>query len=97
MSNISSSTEKRKGFSLSAFIQDSRSVGVLLLICTAASITITNIPAIGLVYEGFWETNIPLLNKFNLPHSPLEIINDFLMVLFFFNVGMEIKREAVVG
>ncbi len=97
MSNISSSTEKRKGFSLSAFIQDSRSVGVLLLICTAASITITNIPAIGLVYEGFWETNIPLLNKLNLPHSPLEIINDFLMVLFFFSVGMEIKREAVVG
>lgn len=97
MSNISSSTEKRKGFSLSAFIQDSRSVGVLLLICTAASITITNLPAIGLVYEGFWETNIPLLNKLNLPHSPLEIINDFLMVLFFFSVGMEIKREAVVG
>ena len=97
MSNNSSSSDKAKKFSLSAFIQDSRSVGVLLLICTAASITITNLPAIGIVYEGFWEENFPLLQKLNLPHSPLEIINDFLMVLFFFSVGMEIKREAVVG
>lgn len=61
------------------------------------SIIITNIPSIGMAYEGFWGINIPSLDKLNLPHSPLHIINDLLMVLFFFSVGMEIKREAMVG
>ncbi len=84
-------------FTLANFINDSRSVGILLLVCTAISIIVTNIPVIGVAYEGFWETNIPFLDSINLPHSPLHIINDLLMVLFFFSVGMEIKREVVAG
>lgn len=86
-----------KRFSFSDFITDSRSIGIVLLLCTAASLVITNIPGIGAAYESFWDRSIPFLGKLNLPHSPLEIINDLLMVLFFFSVGMEIKREAVVG
>lgn len=92
----SDTTSKRPNLFM-RFVNDSRSVGILLLACTAVSIIITNIPSIGMAYEGFWGTNIPSLDKLNLPHSPLHIINDLLMVLFFFSVGMEIKREAMVG
>ncbi len=87
----------KKKFTIHNFINDSRSVGVLLLLCTAISIIVTNLPVIGVIYEGFWVTNIPFLDSINLPHSPLHIINDLLMVVFFFNVGMEIKRETVSG
>lgn len=92
----SDTTSKRPNLFM-RFVNDSRSVGILLLACTAVSIIITNIPSIGMAYEGFWGINIPSLDKLNLPHSPLHIINDLLMVLFFFSVGMEIKREAMVG
>lgn len=92
----SDTTSKRPNLFI-RFANDSRSVGILLLACTAVSIIITNIPSIGMAYEGFWGINIPSLDKLNLPHSPLHIINDLLMVLFFFSVGMEIKREAMVG
>ena len=53
------------------FVHDSRSVGILLLACTAISIIVTNIPGIGLAYESFWGMNIPFLESINLPHSPL--------------------------
>lgn len=94
---LDSGKNVKKKFTLANFVNDSRSVGILLLICTAASIIITNIPVIGIGYENFWGINIPSLDSINLPHSPLHIINDLLMVLFFFSVGMEIKREVVAG
>lgn len=92
-----SGTTVNKRFTLANFVHDSRSVGILLLLCTAISLIVTNIPTIGSFYEGFWGINIPFLESKNLPHSPLHIINDLLMVLFFFSVGMEIKREVVSG
>lgn len=92
----SDATAKRPNLFI-RFVHDSRSVGILLLACTAISILITNLPGIGSTYENFWGIHIPALEALNLPHSPLHIINDLLMVLFFFSVGMEIKREAVVG
>ncbi|MDO5664656.1 MAG: Na+/H+ antiporter NhaA [Bacteroidia bacterium] len=88
---------RSKKFSLSDFLHDSRSVGILLLLCTVASLIITNLPGIGEGYNSFWETEIPFLRSINLPHSILHIINDTLMALFFFQVGMEIKRESVIG
>ena len=88
---------KRNKFTLANFIHDSRSVGVLLLLCTTASLIITNLPDVGLAYNGFWEKEIPFLHSLHLPHTVLHLINDALMALFFFQVGMEIKRESVVG
>ena len=84
-------------FTLTDFLHDSRAVGVLLLLCTTASLLITNLPGTGESYNNFWETEIPFLHSIHLPHSILHIINDALMALFFFQVGMEIKRESVVG
>ncbi|OJV33648.1 MAG: Na+/H+ antiporter NhaA [Bacteroidia bacterium 43-41] len=84
-------------FTLTDFLHDSRAVGILLLLCTTASLIITNLPGTGESYNHFWETEIPFLHSIHLPHSILHIINDALMALFFFQVGMEIKRESVVG
>lgn len=89
-------TENRK-FTITDFLHDSRAIGILLLLCTATSLILTNLPGIGENYSQFWETEIPFLHSTHLPHSILHVINDFLMALFFFQVGMEIKRETVVG
>lgn len=89
-------TKSRK-FTITDFLHDSRAVGVLLLLCTTASLILTNLPGIGESYNHFWETEIPFLHSIHLPHSILHVINDALMALFFFQVGMEIKRETVVG
>lgn len=89
-------TKSRK-FTITDFLHDSRSVGVLLLLCTTASLILTNLPGIGENYNNFWETEIPFSHSIHLPHSILHLINDALMAFFFFQVGMEIKRETVVG
>ena len=76
------------------FIQDSRAVGITLLICTVLSLIISNSPW-GNTYLALWNAEVHLSHY--LPHSVLHWINDGLMAIFFFQVGMEIKRELVNG
>lgn len=81
-----------------AFVRDSRSVGILLIICTLISIVITNSSWGGAGYLSFWEW--PLHAPFNgveVPHNLTAFVNDILMAVFFLLVGMEIKREMLVG
>jgi NhaA family Na+:H+ antiporter len=89
---------------LREFVHDSRSIGILLLSCTFISLLIANIPSLSQGYLHFWEANSDgsknhhtHIGILNLPNSFLVIINDFLMVFFFFLAGMEIKRELVCG
>lgn len=81
---------------LHRFINDTRSVGVLLLISSALSIIIANGSG-GENYIRFWDKGVASPSGLHLPHSILHWINDGLMAVFFFLVGMEIKRELVVG
>ncbi len=83
-------------YTLLNFIHDSRSVGILLLCCTAISLVVSNL-SIGKVYHDFWQTEIPVFHSLYLPHSIIHFINDALMAVFFFLAGMEIKREMLVG
>jgi NhaA family Na+:H+ antiporter len=67
--------------------------GILLLITTAISLVWANLPS-GHDYVSFWHKEIAA--------GPLEKsiehwINDGLMVVFFFFVGLEIKREVLAG
>lgn len=79
------------------FIQDSRSVGITLIACTIISLILSN-SIWGDAYVHFWETKISVeVPRLNLPHSVLHIINDGLMTIFFFLVGLEIKRELLIG
>jgi NhaA family Na+:H+ antiporter len=67
--------------------------GLLLLLATVLSLAISN-SAFGESYLRIWETHVGF--------APLEKtvshwINDGLMVIFFFSVGLEIKREVLYG
>jgi len=79
---------------LKFFIADSRSIGILLLLCTGFSLIMSNTVS-GEWYRGIW--NFDILSKVGFLQSPLKWINDFLMSFFFLLAGMEIKRELVNG
>jgi len=49
-------------------------------------------------YFTFWNTHLVIeLGEFHFDETLKEIVNDGLMAIFFFVVGMEIKRELVIG
>lgn len=78
------------------FLNDSRAVGVLLLLCTMFSLIISN-SFFGDWYRGLWNNSLPALHSVYLPSSFGHWINDFLMSFFFLMAGMEIKRELKGG
>ena len=77
-------------------IRDSRSLGIILSLCAIISIIISN-SSWASDYGGFWLTEVHLSDSLQLPHTLVHWINDFLMSVFFFMVGMEIKRELLEG
>jgi NhaA family Na+:H+ antiporter len=79
------------------FINDSRAVGVILLLCTALSLILSN-SFIGDGYRNFWTSSFSSFNgTMHLPSSFGHWINDFMMSFFFLLAGMEIKRELLAG
>lgn len=78
------------------FIKDSRAVGVTLLACTILSLLLAN-SSFNEGYVHLMEAEFHTGSYVLLPHSVLHWINDGLMTLFFFMVGMEIKRELMIG
>ena len=80
--------------------------GIVLLGCVIIAMLLANLPATSLYYRHLLETDLSLM-----VHSPdglidwvfprgmtvEKLINDGLMVIFFFAVGLEIKREIVCG
>ena len=72
--------------------------GGVLLFCTILALTLANIPATAEAFHHFWHLPTTVgIGQFAL-HEPLEFwINDGLMTIFFFVVGLEIKREIVHG
>ncbi len=81
---------------LREFLHDSRAMGIILLSCTVFSLLIANVPG-GEQYVNFWHLSLPGANELLLPGSLLHLINDGLMAVFFFLVGMEIRKELIDG
>jgi NhaA family Na+:H+ antiporter len=71
--------------------------GMVLIFCALAALIWSN-SATGETYEALWHTHLSLgVGDFRID-KPLHIwINDGLMALFFFYVGLEIKHEVKVG
>jgi len=73
--------------------------GILLLIATAVALIWVNSPW-GDSYDAFWNVPVNLsVNGIEIfeGHSLTDFVNDGLMAVFFFVVGLEIKRELVDG
>ena len=71
-----------------------RSTGVLLLVVTIISLFLSN-SFYSENYISFWT-----LERFSFSGHKADflfLINDFLMAIFFLNVGLEIKRELIIG
>ncbi|MBA3415571.1 MAG: Na+/H+ antiporter NhaA [Chloroflexia bacterium] len=90
-------TARLEGFSLREFIHDEAFGGILLLLCALAALVWANSPW-GATYDALWSTELTLGTvQFNLTESLRHWVNDGLMAIFFFVVGLEIKRELLVG
>jgi NhaA family Na+:H+ antiporter len=80
-----------------SFVRNQSIGGVILLFCAIIAIIAAN-SDISEAFSGFWEKKLSVsFNGRVLEMSLVNWINDFLMVIFFFVVGLEIKREMVAG
>ncbi|MFO7755998.1 MAG: Na+/H+ antiporter NhaA [Bacteroidales bacterium] len=71
--------------------------GVLLLGATVLALIWANSP-LGHIYDSIFHYEIGIASShFTLQESVLHWINDGLMVIFFFMIGLEIKREMLIG
>ncbi|MDE6286578.1 MAG: Na+/H+ antiporter NhaA, partial [Muribaculaceae bacterium] len=78
--------------------------GNVLIAATVLALIVANIPQLNTLYFNFWDQEVRLqLGGFNFfshhghPMTLLAFINDALMAVFFFSIGLEIKREILVG
>jgi NhaA family Na+:H+ antiporter len=82
---------------IKAFFAHEAAGGIVLLVAAVLGLALMNSPAAS-IYETLLATHVPVgLAPFALEKSLLHWINDGLMAVFFFLVGLEIKRELVVG
>lgn len=88
------------------FMNQPWSGGVTLLLCVIIAMLLANLPSTSHLYHEFLETELSM--HIMSPDGAIDwvfpqdmtvekFINDILMVIFFFTVGLEIKREVVCG
>lgn len=82
---------------LREFLRSEAGGGVLLLAATITALVWANSPWAG-SYQDFWHTNLSIgSGSWGIREDLQHWVNDALMVVFFFLIGLEIKRELVVG
>ncbi|MCU0707839.1 MAG: Na+/H+ antiporter NhaA [Pirellula sp.] len=81
-----------------SFLEIEAASGVLLVLCTVAALILANSPW-AKPFADIWHTHVSLfIGDYGLEGELGHlIINDALMTIFFFVVGLEVKREIVGG
>jgi NhaA family Na+:H+ antiporter len=94
---VSDQRTERRWSSLADFLHDEAAGGAVLLVATAVALVWVNSPW-GHSYEDLWHHQLTVgWGEHAVTLSLQHWVNDGLMALFFFVVGLEIKRELVVG
>jgi NhaA family Na+:H+ antiporter len=80
------------------YLQIEATSGIILFLCTLIALLVAN-SAWDHAFEEFWHTHVSvvvgkLTVEGDLGHL---VVNDILMTIFFFVVGLEVKREVVGG
>lgn len=90
-------------FSFRSTVKKYKNSSVCLAVCSVLALILANTPYKD-VFLGWWTMPVSLsLGEFNFfahhGHALTlgAVINDFLMAIFFLSVGLEIKREILVG
>ena len=87
----------RRRVLLERILHSSMTGGVLLLLCAVVAVMAANMPALGWLHR-FWDISFGFtFGKFNFEMPVRQWVDDVLMAVFFFSVGLEIKRELLVG
>jgi hypothetical protein len=81
---------------LSADPGQNRIGALLLLVATLAAIVWANVSLAS--YETFWETHLMVgIADLHVDFTLHTLVNDALMAIFFFTVGLEVRREFAIG
>jgi Na+/H+ antiporter NhaA len=72
-------------------------IGALLLLASTVAAIVWANTATG-SYESFWETHLTVgVADLKLDFTLHSLLNDALMAIFFFTVGLEVRREFAIG
>lgn len=87
----------RSRYILNSFIKQDAAPGIVLMIAAALALVINNSP-LSLFYQQFLDVPIAVqVGPLEIAKPLLLWVNDGLMAVFFFIVGLEIKREIMEG
>lgn len=79
------------------FIHAQTTTGIILMFMTIVALLLANTPLTH-AYADFFHTEVELsIGSWELSHTLHHWINDGLMAIFFFIIGLEIKREILTG
>ena len=79
------------------FIHAQTTTGIILMFMTVLALILANTPLTE-TYSYFFHAKVDLsVDTWEFSHTIHHWINDGLMAIFFFIIGLEIKREILVG
>lgn len=79
------------------FIRKESSAGIILILTTIAALLLQNGP-LSEYYTGFLHTHVEIrFGELQIAKPLLLWVNDGLMAVFFFMIGLEVKREVIEG
>jgi NhaA family Na+:H+ antiporter len=82
---------------IATFMHVEAASGIVLVVAAVAAVILAN-SSMAESFLGFWETAVGFkIGGFEMSHSLKHWINDGLMAVFFFVIGLEVKREIVLG
>ncbi len=88
---------KKVSTPLEHFIHAQTTTGIILMFMTVLALVLAN-SALTQDYADFFHTEVEfVVGSWHLEHTIHHWINDGLMTIFFFIIGLEIKREILVG